>query len=167
MAIKQRNLIGTILYMARSIERLCGSYAHLSGISPSQARVLGFIAIATENQEIYQKDIEDEFAIRPSSATGLLQALEQQGLIHREAVSEDGRLKRIVLSSKGRGIQPKILALSHFLQKKLKGNLKERDLDVFMRLCGEITRHANQPDTEQNPLTGDLLRVPFPETFEK
>ena len=96
--LKHRDLIGTIFYMARRIERMADRQARISGVSGSQARLLAFLSIVSMEQDIFQKDIEEEFGIRPSSVTGLLQALEQEGLISRESVSTDGRLKKIVLT---------------------------------------------------------------------
>ncbi|MDD3154345.1 MAG: MarR family winged helix-turn-helix transcriptional regulator [Victivallaceae bacterium] len=144
MAITKRNMIGSILYMTRSIDRMCSGYRQRAGIPASQARVLCFIAVASEDHDIYQKDLEEEFAIRASSATGLLQALEQQGLIRRESVSGDGRLKKIVLSARGCEIRSRIFAVTNEIQQQLQGNLSEEEIAQFLRQCEVITRNANQ-----------------------
>lgn len=144
MALKQRDLIGHIIHMARNIERMCDSNARQTGITGSQARLLCFLAIVSLEQDIYQKDIEEEFGIRPSSATGLLQALEQQGLIRREAVSLDGRLKKIVLTEKAQEIQARIVAANKLMMKKLQGPLSSKEVSDFMKLCKGFADRAAQ-----------------------
>ena len=72
--LKQRDLIGCIFHMAQMLERMCDSNARMTGLTGSQARLLCFLSIVTLNEEVFQKDIEKVFGIRPSSATGLLGA---------------------------------------------------------------------------------------------
>lgn len=67
----------------------------------TQARMLGFIYRESKKRDIFQKDIEDEFDIRRSSATNILQLLEKGGYIKRVSVVEDARLKKIVITDKG------------------------------------------------------------------
>ena len=65
MSLVQRDLIGYILHLARNIERMCDRYARDTGVTGCQSRLLCFLSITTLEQEIYQKDIEEEFGIRP------------------------------------------------------------------------------------------------------
>ena len=66
------------------------------GLTTMQKHVLKFILLETLHREIYQKDVEEEFQIRKSTATGILQLMEKNGFIYRESSSKDARLKRIV-----------------------------------------------------------------------
>ena len=50
-----------------------------------------------QKHSIYQKDIEKEFGLRPSTATEVLKALEKKELICRVSEKQDARLKRIEL----------------------------------------------------------------------
>ena len=61
----------------------------------TQARVIGFLCHNRE-KEIFQRDIENEFSIRRSTATAILQTMEKNGLIKRVPVEYDARLKRII-----------------------------------------------------------------------
>lgn len=69
----------------RNIEKLTGM----------QGRVIGYLCHNGE-KEIFQRDIEAEFSIRRSTATTILQTMEKHGLIKREPVEYDARLKRIL-----------------------------------------------------------------------
>lgn len=142
--LKHRDLIGTIFYMARRIERMADRQARVSGVSGSQARLLAFLSIVSMEQDIFQKDIEEEFGIRPSSVTGLLQALEQEGLISRESVSTDGRLKKIVLTGKAKEIQANIVSCHKQVTQQLRGPMSDEMLRRFLKNCEEISRRAEQ-----------------------
>ena len=131
--LKHRDLIGTVFYMARRIERMADRQARITGISGSQARLLAFLSIVSLKQDIFQKDIEEEFGIRPSSVTGLLQALEQQGLIARESVSSDGRLKKIVLTEKAKEIQTNVVAVHAQIIRQLRGSMTDESLRRFLK----------------------------------
>ena len=144
MPLKQRDLIGHIIHTARCIERMCDNYARQTGVTGSQSRLLCFLSIVSLEQDVYQKDIEEEFGIRASSATGLLQALDLQGLIRREPVSLDGRLKKIILTDKARESQSRIVANYRESLKKLRGSLSDRDLSFFMTLCKGFAERASK-----------------------
>ena len=53
------------------------------------------------DRDIYQKDIENDFCIRPSSVSKVIRLMETKGLIRREAVPSDARLKKLVLTPDG------------------------------------------------------------------
>lgn len=142
--LKHRDMIGTIFYMARRIERMADRQARITGISGSQARLLAFLSIVSIQQDIFQKDIEEEFGIRPSSVTGLLQALEQEGMIVREPVSSDGRLKKIVLTEKAKEIQANVVAVHARIIQQLRGSMTDETLRRFLKNCEDISRRAEQ-----------------------
>ena len=49
--------------------------------SGSQGRTLHFLLAQT--QDVFQKDIEEEYGIRPSTATELLKQMEKNGLVRK------------------------------------------------------------------------------------
>ena len=64
------------------------------GIEPltgMQGRIVGYLG-HHQDQDVFQRDIEEEFQIRRSTATGILQLLEKKGLLERRPVARDGRL---------------------------------------------------------------------------
>ena len=142
MSVQPQDLISHILHTAKNIERMCDNEARQTGLTGSQARLLCFLSIASLRQDIFQKDIEEAFGIRPSSATGLLQALEQQGFIRREPVSLDGRLKKIVFTEKAQEIQSRVIATHKKALERLQGPLTNREVADFMKLCSGFAERA-------------------------
>lgn len=62
-------LIGTINALGKKIRRFCDRNAARLGLTGTQGHVLCFIFIVSQWQDIYQRDIEEEFEIRRSTAT--------------------------------------------------------------------------------------------------
>ena len=144
MPLPERDLIGHIIHLSRSIERLCDEASRAAGVTGSQARLLVFLSIVSGEQDIFQKDIEEEFNVRPSSVTAQLQALERQGFIRRDSVSSDARLKKIVLTDKAREVRKKITGIHRGLLRRLQGPLSDEELQSFMQICRGLTERASQ-----------------------
>ena len=75
------------------------------GISGAQGNILDYILVESVHRNVYQKEIEKEFGLRPSTATEDLKLLEEKGLICRIPEEKDGRYKRIVFTQKARDVQ--------------------------------------------------------------
>lgn len=72
-----------------------------------QRFTIGFLYMHSE-EEIYQKDLETEFAISRATASNMLSVMERKGLITREPVTHDARLKRLVLTEPARQMHRQI-----------------------------------------------------------
>ena len=73
-----------------------------------QRWVIGYLS-EHEGKDVFQRDLEEEFSVRRSTATGILQLMEKNELITREPVSHDARLKKLVLTPKAIEIQKRLL----------------------------------------------------------
>ena len=75
-------------------------------ITGMQRWTLGYLNDHVD-MEIYQKDIEQEFKVSRATASNMLQLMERKGLIVRESVSHDARLKKISLTEKAKNMVAK------------------------------------------------------------
>ena len=75
------------------------------GISGAQGNILDYILVESVHRNVYQKEIEKEFGLRPSTATEALKLLEEKGLICRIPEEKDGRYKPIVFTQEGADVQ--------------------------------------------------------------
>ena len=83
--------------MRRFLDQITRDY-EITGV---QSRVLHFVCEHSRTGPVYQKDIENEFHIRRSTATGILKLMEKNGMIGKESVPEDARLKRLKVTARG------------------------------------------------------------------
>ena len=58
--------------ISNRLRRNSGKMEEKLGITRVQGNLLGFILLEGMEKQIYQKDVEKEFDLRPSTATGLL-----------------------------------------------------------------------------------------------
>ena len=111
------------------------------GIGSAQGKVLNYILVESENHSVYQKEIEEEFGLRPSTATETLKNLEQAELICRVPESEDGRYKKIVFTEQARKIE-------HILRKEITESeelllqgITEEERKEFLRIAEKMLRN--------------------------
>ena len=83
--------IRSITILSNKLRRQLDSRFGSAECSGSQGRILSFL-LANRKQELFQRNIEEEFGMRSASATQALRKMEDQGLIQRESVSYDARL---------------------------------------------------------------------------
>ena len=97
-----------------------------------------------ENQErdVFQRDIEKAFSISRSSVTVTLQLMEKNGLIRRESVAQDARLKRIVLTQKARDLHRQIEADILAFESNLARGISEEE--VFLRVAKKMQENLRE-----------------------
>lgn len=114
------------------------------GQTGMQGRIIHFLYRQTQEREICQRDIEEEFGLRASSVTGLLQLLEKNGYIRRESVAGDARLKKILLTPKAIEIQEKIAQEMALFEKELQEGCTEQEIDFFFEMMRRFTENVRE-----------------------
>lgn len=109
-------------------------------ISSSQGMILGFLYRQSSIRDVFQKDIEEEFNIRRSSATNILQLLVKNGYIDRVRMAEDARLKKIILTEKGIGIHNEILEGIKEVENSLVSVFSEGELNQLFHLLNKLSQ---------------------------
>lgn len=90
------------------------------------------------DRDIFQRDIEEEFHIRRSTATRIMQLMERNGLITRESVEHDARLKKIVLTEKALAMHRHILDSTGQLEAELTEGLTQSELEGFFVVMNKM-----------------------------
>lgn len=104
----------------------------------SQAYVIDFISIEGKNKEIFQKDLEREFDLKRSSVSLMLNNMEKSDLIERVPVTEDARLKKIVLTEKSKKIYEKISIAIDSIENRLSEDITQEEIEVFQMVLEKI-----------------------------
>ena len=99
-----------------------------------------------DGKEIFQKDIERQFGINRSSATGLLQLMEKNGLIYREEVPYDARLKRIVMTEKAVSLEASIRREIDRAEERISRGFSEEELGTLVQMLCRIRENLSQED---------------------
>lgn len=98
------------------------------------------------DKDIFQKDFETKFSIRRSTASCILKTMEQKGLILRQSVESDARLKKIVLTEKAVEIHHKITEEIHNREKRLRNGISPDDLEVFFKVIDRLCVNMEDND---------------------
>lgn len=106
---------------------------HATGM---QAMIIHYLIDAQEDR--FQRDVETQFRFRRSTATGILQLMERRGLLLREPVPYDARLKRLVLTDKARALHTEIHRQLSQTESVMREGIDEQDLAVWFRVSGMI-----------------------------
>ena len=111
------------------------------GLTGGECAIMGYL-FENMDKPLYQKDIEEEFNIRRSSATRTLQAMEKKGIIVRRSEPHDGRLKKLVLTSRAMEIGRDVWDMIDEAEKRLLRGISDKELSVFLDMCDRICRNA-------------------------
>lgn len=117
--------------------------------SSIQMRILNFIHRRNSQQiPVYQKDIEQEFDIRRSTATGVLQTMEKRLFIERSSCKEDNRYKTIILTELGEHkVKENIVKLHKFDELLVRG-IPEEELAIFFKLLEKLSENSKKINKE-------------------
>ena len=104
---------------------------HISG---TKGQILNYILIESQKHPLVQRDVEQEFGLRPSTATEMLQALQAADLIRREPDPADARRKCIVCTEKAEAFRPACLQEITETEAMLLRGISLEERDTFMRI---------------------------------
>lgn len=132
------NLITRRLYSA--MQDLTGP-----GFTPRQGQILHFLVERTrEGKDVFQRDIEQVFTIRRPTATGILQLMEKNGLIRRESVPRDARLKKLVITDEALAMTHRADQVMAQAEADLTRNISPEDLAQFHRILSQMEENLLQ-----------------------
>lgn len=126
----------------REISSSC-DFDQAQGVTGVQGMIIGYL-LHHEGQEIFQRDIEQAFKIRRSTVTGILQLMEKDGLICRESVERDGRLKRLILTDKAIEVNCHIERHLNEVDEKVIRGISEEEMEIFYSLLDRMKKNLEE-----------------------
>ena len=114
------------------------------GISGAQGNILDYILVESRQRSVYQKEIEKEFGLRPSTATEALKLLGEKGLICRIPEEKDGRYKRIVFTPKAEAVQDALRREIEESEAILLQGIAPEEKELFLEIAGRMLRNLDE-----------------------
>ena len=93
---------------------------------------------------VYQKDLEAEFNITRSTASKVLNLMEEKGFIVRESVPEDARLKKLVLTPEAIEISKGMEADRDATERQITKGFSEKELEQFYSYIERIRKNVTE-----------------------
>ena len=132
-----------ILDVSKNIRYFLDHAMSENGLTSIQSRILGHLRHAQdEGRDVFQREIEDVFRIKRSSVTSVLQTLEKKGLIVRESVPEDARVKKLVLTEEARKVQRCTCQAIGAMEQEVRGLFTEEEFRQFLDYMNRIDKKA-------------------------
>ena len=119
------------------------------GIGSAQGKILNYVLVESEAHSVYQKDLEREFGLRPSTVTEMLNALAQKKLIQRVSDEWDGRYKKIVFTEKARSMKDRIRQEVEETEHLLLQGITEQEKQEFLRIAGKMLQNLEAERTNE------------------
>jgi MarR family transcriptional regulator for hemolysin len=110
----------------------------LADLGLSQARWLVLLHLARFKEAPTQRELAQSVGVEGPTLARLLDSLENQGLVRRQAVIEDRRAKKILLCDTARPLIEKIETIATALRHELFEGIDEDDLRVCLRVHSTI-----------------------------
>ena len=122
--------------------------------------ILAYLCKNHGKRDIFQRDIEQKFCIRRSTATDLLANIERKGFIIRESVESDARLKKIVVTDKTLEMHKKMEAFADDFEQKVVAGItsaeKQSAVAVLQKIVANLATiaetSANKNSTKKEQL---------------
>lgn len=137
---KSRHIGFEVRTLSNLIRRHVDSFSaerEIDSITGVQRWVIGYL-FHRQDRDVFQRDLEKEFLIRRSTATAILQLMEKNGLITRERVDQDARLKRLLLTPKAKEIHTMIMKEIEAFEKTLTYGIPEEEMAAFFQTLEKI-----------------------------
>ena len=114
------------------------------GITGVQSAMIGFIYEKSKKKNVFAKDIEKNFDIRRASIAGMLQNMEKNGLIKRETVGGDARLRRIVLTQKALEIRKEVQKSIRNVEQQAVEGLTKEEVRNYVELTKKMSTNLEK-----------------------
>ena len=116
------------------------------GITGAKGNILDYILVESEKHNVYQKEIEKEFGLRPSTATEVLKSLEDAGLIVRIPDETDGRFKKSVFTQKAEEIRSALREEIEKSEEILLRGISPEEQECFMRITAKMLENLEEEE---------------------
>ena len=144
-------LINTLSHQLK--RQMCVQEEEDSLTTNMQRLVLHYILFQSLQRDIYQKEVEKEFQIRRSTATGTLQILEKNGFITREPVKQDARLKKLMPTEKAKAVRQHILDNIRYVEELLAKDIPEEKLTVCREVLMQMSENLSGDEKRREEIT--------------
>ena len=102
-----------------------------------------------EGRDTYQRDIEKTFMISGPSVSEVLKLMQKNGLIERQSVKHDARLKKIVLTDKGRQLDAEVQQSMDAVENEVAAMLSEEEFAAFEKTVEKLIQKLREKQDKE------------------
>ena len=114
----------------------------LERITNANRWVIGFLAEHEQRgKDVYQRDLEETFCVTRSTVSKVLDLMVQKGLVERQAVPHDARLKKLKLTPKALDLSEKMQAYAEEVEREVTLGFSQEEIDTLLDYIERIRRN--------------------------
>ena len=129
--------------LAKSVKYLADENLSNHNITIEQVKILRFLS-ESPGSFAYQKEIEQNFAIKRSSVTNILQNMEKSGLVERIGDVSDGRIKKVLLTEKGSKLSKTLKDFICQLEALIVSDMSGDEKELFNKLLRKSLNNVSK-----------------------
>ena len=113
------------------------------GCTNTHGWVIGYL-YDNRNRDVYQRDIEKQFAVRRPTMTEILKLMEKNKLVERIRDESDARLKKIKLTPLALEIHEKHERDVEAFEHRIRDGITDEEMAVFFSVMNKISANINE-----------------------
>ncbi len=134
---------GWINLLSHKVKKRLNSTLADLGITAVQSRILFYILKHAPEGPVFQRDVEEAFELSRSTATGILQILERNGVILRNSVPYDARLKSLVPTEKAEQMNAQVHACILETEQAMTRDISPGQLQLFKEIAAKMSENLD------------------------
>lgn len=112
--------------------------------------IIGYL-YRNQEQNIFQRDVETEFKISRSTTSSMLTLMEKKGLVIRQSVPGDARLKKLSLTERAKQLHLQHMDKIHEVDAAINSAITEEEKQELIRILGKLTDAAREIVSRHSP----------------
>ena len=149
----EKNDVGKKIQMlSRQIKRRMDTALSEYQITGRQVAILLYIYEESKKRDVYAKDIELAFDMRRASVTGILKLMEKNGIIIREGISKDARLKKLILTDRAKEARQKLKKEIISVEKNLTKDIPKENLKIFCSVMNKMSKNLCEKEKKKEEI---------------
>ena len=116
---------------------------YVDNITGTNGWIIGYIS-DHRDRDVFQRDLEEEFSITRSTSSKVVNLMVKKGLIVRESVPQDARLKKLVLTGKALDIAKLMEQDGENLEKTLRKGFSEEEIETLHSYLVRVKKNLSE-----------------------
>lgn len=131
-------------YCDHQVHKLMGKLLKRYDVSPMQCRTLMYLH-GTDGQ-VNQKTLERHLMVKPSTVNGIVDRLEEKGMVTRTASRTDGRCRILALTAQGKQFYDRFIAIVHEVNDRLEKGFSPEEIRLLTSLLLRVAKNLSEED---------------------
>lgn len=133
-------------YCDHQVQKLMVRRLRQYDVSPMQCRTLMFLHDAEGS--VNQKTLERHLMIKPSTVNGIVDRLEEKGLVYRTVSATDGRCRILALTEEGQRFHDDFQTVLHQVNERLERGFTQEEKAQFTAFLLRAGRNLTDEEEE-------------------